>query len=175
MCDTPPEISQTEALETENEMPAAGGSVTLTTMNGRLACVALVPLQQVVEQLLGGAPGPISHLLPGVDALSGIALMTMTAPLPPRRARPPGHRSSGHCSVDVLLRYSALREIRQLEATRGLSLQRRIPAIALTGYGQTENRVRALSTGFQLHMTEPAAITELIASIRKLAGRDRDS
>jgi DNA-binding response OmpR family regulator len=65
-----------------------------------------------------------------------------------------------------------LREIRQLEATRGLSLQRRIPAIALTGYGQTENRVRALSTGFRLHMTKPAAITELIASIRKF-GRPR--
>ena len=58
--------------------------------------------------------------------------------------------------------YSLIRKIR---ATRGSAL----PAIALTAYGRLEDRGRALTAGFTLHMTKPADPTELIAAVGRLA------
>jgi PAS domain S-box-containing protein len=58
--------------------------------------------------------------------------------------------------------YSLIRKIR---ATRGSAL----PAIALTAYGRLEDRGRALTAGFTLHMTKPADPTELITAVGRLA------
>ena len=40
-----------------------------------------------------------------------------------------------------------------------------IPAIALTAYARTEDRMRALRAGFQAHMAKPVEPAELIATV----------
>jgi len=45
------------------------------------------------------------------------------------------------------------------------------PAIALTAYGRSEDRTRALAAGFTLHLSKPADPTELSQVIADLAGR----
>ncbi len=45
------------------------------------------------------------------------------------------------------------------------------PAIALTAYARAEDRVRALRSGFQMHIAKPVEPAELIAVVANLAGR----
>jgi CheY-like chemotaxis protein/anti-sigma regulatory factor (Ser/Thr protein kinase) len=63
--------------------------------------------------------------------------------------------------------YELIRKVRTLPADRG----GRIPAAALTGYGRLEDRMRALSAGFQLHAAKPVEPAELIAVVASLAGK----
>jgi len=63
--------------------------------------------------------------------------------------------------------YELIRKVRALPAERG----GRIPAAALTGYGRLEDRMRALSAGFQLHAAKPVEPAELIAVVASLAGK----
>lgn len=46
----------------------------------------------------------------------------------------------------------------------------RLPAIALTAYGQTEDRARAFSAGFQAHLVKPVEQEKLAAVIQKVIG-----
>jgi PAS domain S-box-containing protein len=64
--------------------------------------------------------------------------------------------------------YELIRKVRRAEANGG---RRRVPAIALTAYGRVEDRVRALSAGYQMHIAKPAEPTELAAVIASLAVR----
>ena len=59
--------------------------------------------------------------------------------------------------------YSFIRKIRRHEAPIG-----RIPAIALTAYTRTVDRMRALAAGFQTHMGKPVEPTELVAAVKSL-------
>ena len=43
-----------------------------------------------------------------------------------------------------------------------------VPAIALTAYTRTEDRVQALNAGFQLHVPKPVDPTELVATVASL-------
>jgi PAS domain S-box-containing protein len=63
--------------------------------------------------------------------------------------------------------YSLIRKVRSLPQDRG----GRIPAAALTGYGRLEDRMRALSAGFQLHAAKPVEPSELVAVVASLAGK----
>jgi CheY-like chemotaxis protein len=47
------------------------------------------------------------------------------------------------------------------------------PAIALTAYAGTEDRIRALSAGFDLHLAKPVQLPELRAAVARLAGQRR--
>ena len=47
----------------------------------------------------------------------------------------------------------------------------RTPAAALTAYGRLEDRMRALSAGFQLHVAKPVDPAELVAVVATLGGR----
>ena len=49
--------------------------------------------------------------------------------------------------------------------------QQQIPAAALTAYARPEDRSRALSAGFQLHLAKPVEPAELMAAVANLAGR----
>jgi ATP-binding cassette subfamily B protein len=60
--------------------------------------------------------------------------------------------------------------MRAIEAQRHTPLERRVPAIALTGYAQAEDRTRALLAGFQIHLVKPVDPRELLASIASLLG-----
>ncbi|MCL4183541.1 MAG: ATP-binding cassette domain-containing protein [Burkholderiaceae bacterium] len=67
--------------------------------------------------------------------------------------------------------YQVMRRIRQLEAQRGVALERRMPAVALTGLAQPEDRLLALMAGFQLHLAKPVEAPVLASSLAALAGR----
>jgi CheY-like chemotaxis protein len=63
--------------------------------------------------------------------------------------------------------YALISKIRQLPLERG----GRIPAAALTAYAGVEDRMRALSAGYQLHIPKPVEPDELITVVANLAGR----
>ncbi len=63
--------------------------------------------------------------------------------------------------------YTLIRRVRALAPERG----GRIPAIALTAYGRSIDRIRALSAGFQMHMPKPVEPAELALVIASLTGR----
>ncbi|MEC4719538.1 PAS domain-containing protein [Noviherbaspirillum sp. CPCC 100848] len=68
--------------------------------------------------------------------------------------------------------YAVLRRIRAWSAADGSRPLQRIPALALTAFAQREDRIRALTAGFQMHVTKPVAPEELIIVIDTLASRD---
>jgi CheY-like chemotaxis protein len=63
--------------------------------------------------------------------------------------------------------YSLIRRVREWERGRGAH----IPAVALTAYGRVEDRVRALNSGFQMHVAKPVDPDELVAVITSLIRR----
>ncbi|MGH7358721.1 MAG: response regulator, partial [Candidatus Rokuibacteriota bacterium] len=63
--------------------------------------------------------------------------------------------------------YAFIRRIRGLDASEG----GKTPAIALTAYGRMEDRLRALSAGYSMHVPKPVDPVELAAIIASLAGR----
>jgi signal transduction histidine kinase/ActR/RegA family two-component response regulator len=46
-----------------------------------------------------------------------------------------------------------------------------IPAVALTAYARSQDRERALSSGFQMHLAKPVEPDDLIVAVAELAGR----
>ena len=69
--------------------------------------------------------------------------------------------------------YAALSRVRALEAARGVAASQRIPAVALTALTGKEERLRAISSGFQTHVAKPADPAELILVIENIAWRRR--
>jgi CheY-like chemotaxis protein len=65
--------------------------------------------------------------------------------------------------------YALMREVRGLPRDRGGLT----PAIALTAYASAEDRVRALTAGFDLHLAKPVQLSELQAATARLAGKRR--
>jgi signal transduction histidine kinase/CheY-like chemotaxis protein len=65
--------------------------------------------------------------------------------------------------------YELIRRIREREALRGGS----IPAIALTAFARSEDRLRALAAGYQLHLAKPIEPEALLAAATRLAGPAR--
>lgn len=61
--------------------------------------------------------------------------------------------------------YAVLRKIRAWKAADGSAPLSRMPALALTAFAQREDRIRALTAGFQMHVTKPVAPEELIVVI----------
>lgn len=61
--------------------------------------------------------------------------------------------------------YGLIEKVRQLPAQRG----GRIPAAALTAYASDEDRRRALSAGYQLHIAKPVEPAELATVVANLA------
>jgi PAS domain S-box-containing protein len=63
--------------------------------------------------------------------------------------------------------YSLIKRIRELPAERGGGL----PAVALTAYARSEDRIKALRANFQMHIPKPVEPPELIVVVANLAGR----
>ncbi len=60
--------------------------------------------------------------------------------------------------------YQLIRQVRQLEKNAA------IPAIALTAYARSEDRVKAVSAGFLMHLSKPVEPAELIAMVAAATG-----
>lgn len=65
--------------------------------------------------------------------------------------------------------YTVLRNVRRLESQRELALSRRMTAIALSGHAQAQDRIRAMMAGFQMHLSKPVQMAELVAAISSRA------
>jgi PAS domain S-box-containing protein len=63
--------------------------------------------------------------------------------------------------------YTTIRKVRQLGAQNGGN----IPAIALTAFARSEDRRRAILSGFQMHIAKPVEPSELVAMVANLANR----
>lgn len=63
--------------------------------------------------------------------------------------------------------YALIKKLRKLRS----KLAREIPAIALTAYATDDDRSRALSAGFQMHVAKPIEPEALVRSIAGAAGR----
>jgi YesN/AraC family two-component response regulator len=67
--------------------------------------------------------------------------------------------------------YALIRKARALLDQRG----EKIPAVALTAYTSEEDRARALSAGFEIHMPKPPGPAQLIDVVARLTGRSEVS
>jgi PAS domain S-box-containing protein len=65
--------------------------------------------------------------------------------------------------------YDLMEKIRALSASQGGLT----PAIALTAYARSDDRVRALMAGFQAHLSKPTRPHELTAAVAGLVGQTR--
>ncbi len=63
--------------------------------------------------------------------------------------------------------YALIRQVRALTVERGGT----IPAVALTAYARSEDRMKAVMAGFQMHVTKPVEPAELLTMVASLAGR----
>jgi CheY-like chemotaxis protein len=66
--------------------------------------------------------------------------------------------------------YSLIRRIRALGAEAGGGL----PSVALTAFTRAEDRARALTAGFTVHMGKPVSPAELVTTLKNLASRLRN-
>jgi CheY-like chemotaxis protein len=64
--------------------------------------------------------------------------------------------------------YSLIRRIREYEAESRLPPT---PAVALTAFARSEDRRRALRSGFQMHVSKPVVMSELLTVVSSLCGR----
>jgi CheY-like chemotaxis protein len=63
--------------------------------------------------------------------------------------------------------FELLRRVRALGEARG----GKIPAIALTAFARSEDRTRALRSGFLVHVAKPVEPSELVATVASVSGR----
>ncbi len=63
--------------------------------------------------------------------------------------------------------YVLIKKVRALEPERS----GRIPAVALTAYARADDRLRALASGYNMHVPKPVEPTELAIVIASLSGR----
>jgi signal transduction histidine kinase/ActR/RegA family two-component response regulator len=63
--------------------------------------------------------------------------------------------------------YALIRKVRALDAARGA----RTPAVALTAYGRTQDRMLSLTAGYTMHVPKPVDPGELTTIIASVAGR----
>jgi CheY-like chemotaxis protein len=63
--------------------------------------------------------------------------------------------------------YALIRQVRQRDVLRGLPL----PAVALTAYARTHDRVRAMTAGFDMHVAKPVEPIELLTVVGSLGAR----
>ena len=65
--------------------------------------------------------------------------------------------------------FSLIRQLRVLEESRESAL----PAVALTAYARSEDRTKAIRSGFQNHVAKPVEPAEPLAIVSSLAGRSQ--
>ena len=171
-----------------------GGSVTVQSPGvgqGATFTVALpVAHRAVVERT---EPAPEKDAVPHVGALAGVKVLVVDDEADARdlikhilqasgasvETADSGQEALdtiGQVCPDVLVSdigmpeidgYELLRRVRRLDAAGG----GRTPAVALTAFARTEDRTRALLSGFLVHVSKPVEPEELVATVASVAGR----
>jgi PAS domain S-box-containing protein len=89
-------------------------------------------------------------------------------------ADPPGGNWPDVLILDIAMPgedgYAVLKKVRALEAKQRAGADQ-IPAIALTAFGRSEDRLRALHAGFHMHVAKPVEPAELAVIIASLTHR----
>lgn len=190
----PAPLSQKQARRLEEALSETGGAFTVGYVDGHLAYVAMMPLRPVVDtdehepvetDATGNLDGLCVMVLDDQEAArealgavlettgAGVRLAASGKEALEWLAQTPTEQWPDALLCDIVLGeedgYKVLRRVRELEASRRVSLDQRMPAIALTGHTQTEDRLRAQMAGFQMHMTKPVPTERLIAAIRQVA------
>ena len=200
LVDTPPETNEVRGIVERHHGKlrierAADGSGTVRTIE--LPLRAVMPAEQRPARLHEAAE-PAGLLAP---TLSGLKIMVIDDQDDARDALHYGLRTNGArvealgsaaAALSLLARlppddwpnavvcdiampdedgYTFIRKLRQMEADRRIVLSRRVPAIALSGYADSEDRTRSLLSGFQMHLAKPVPLDELVAALAGLATR----
>ncbi|MFL9922071.1 ATP-binding cassette domain-containing protein [Paraburkholderia fungorum] len=195
----PAELSQAAAQHIEASLAAAGGSFSLMPLHGRLAYIAMLPLHPVAGAESRAAP---TEQPDGTRPLDNLFVMAIDDQEEARDALEAVLSASGarvqlassgdealewltHADAnkwpqvllcDIVLAdedgYEVLRRLRALEGERNLPPASHLPAIALTGYAEVEDRLRAQQAGFEAHLSKPVSPDRLISEIRKLTSAD---
>jgi len=63
--------------------------------------------------------------------------------------------------------YNLIKQVRTHEGEQ----RKHIPAIALTAYARTQDRIRAITAGYNTHVAKPVEIRELVTVVKCLTGR----
>jgi CheY-like chemotaxis protein len=115
----------------------------------------------ILTQALGEYGAQVTAVSSGAEAL---ALLSDS----------PGGRRPDALILDIAMPdedgYAVLKKVRALEAEQGATADQ-IPAIALTAYGRSEDRLRALQAGFHMHVAKPVDPAELAVIIASLTTR----
>jgi CheY-like chemotaxis protein/anti-sigma regulatory factor (Ser/Thr protein kinase) len=118
--------------------------------------------RSLLTAVLGESGAQVMAVSSGVEAVAILA-------------DPPGGARPDALILDINMPdedgYQALERVRALEAERGVAPAARIPAIALTAMGRTEDRLKALAAGFRMHVVKPVEPGELIVVIASLVER----
>jgi CheY-like chemotaxis protein len=89
-------------------------------------------------------------------------------------SNPPGGKRPDALILDIAMPdedgYTLLKKVRALEAAQGAA-SGQIPTIALTAYGRSEDRLRALQAGFNMHVAKPVDPAELAVVITSTTTR----
>ena len=67
--------------------------------------------------------------------------------------------------------FEFIRKVRQLPPEKG----GKIPAVALTAYARAEDRLRVLRSGYQMHISKPVELAELVAVVANIGSYISDS
>ena len=128
---------------------------------GQLAGVSIVALDDEVD-----AVGFVERLLVGCGAVVHTATSTADAFELVRKYSPDVIVSD--IGMPVEDGYAFMRRVRELPAEEG----GRARALAVTAYARSTDRVRALESGFQMHIAKPVDPAELIACVASLAAKE---
>jgi len=113
-------------------------------------------------QMLSAYGAQVTAVASGSEALAFLA------------SKPPGGRQPDVLILDIAMPeedgYTVLKKVRALEGQRGEGMHP-IPAIALTAFARSEDRLRALQAGFHMHVAKPVEPAELAMVIASLTNR----
>jgi ATP-binding cassette, subfamily B, bacterial len=186
---SPAELTPQQVRRLETALSETGGSFSVRPIYRRLAYVATLPLRPVLDDTPASetahddalthktvmvlddqedARDALEAVLASVGARVILCASGMEALECLRNL--PTHEWPDALLCDIVLGeerdgYDVMRMIREEEASRQVSLDERMPAIALTGHAQAEARVRAQTAGFQAHLTKPVPAPRLISTI----------
>jgi PAS domain S-box-containing protein len=159
-----PEFAAPPPAVAPREVRTEGAIVLPEAFSLEGVCVLVVDDQEEVRVALAQALNEYGTQTTTVS--SGAEALTLLA-------GPPGIRRPDVLILDIAMAdedgYTVLKKVRALEAVRGEVGQ--IPTIALTASNRSEDRLRALQAGFQMHVAKPVEPTELAVVIASLTNR----